>query len=206
MIRRNVPVLVHANGDAAIDAMIEGIAGAVDPDALPDHRSVIIHAQLMRPDQLPTVKALGIVPSYYAAHPFYWGDWHRKSFGEQRAAHTSPVKATIEHGIPFTVHNDAPVVPPDMMRLIHITVNRATRSGHVLGPEQRASVSEALYAVTQGAAYQYFEEDSKGSITPGKRADLVILGADPLTADPGTLADIPVVETFARGRSVYRRE
>ena len=206
MIRRNVPVLVHANGDAAIDAMIEGIAGAVDPDALPDHRSVIIHAQLMRPDQLPTVKALGIVPSYYAAHPFFWGDWHRKSFGDERAAHTSPVKATIEHGIPFTVHNDAPVVPPDMMRLIHITVNRATRSGHVLGPEQRASVSEALYAVTQGAAYQYFEEDSKGSITPGKRADLVILGADPLTADPGTLADIPVVETFARGRSVYRRE
>ena len=186
--------------------MIEGIAGAVDPDALPDHRSVIIHAQLMRPDQLPTVKALGIVPSYYAAHPFFWGDWHRKSFGEERAAHTSPVKATIEHGIPFTVHNDAPVAPPDMMRVIHITVNRATRSGHVLGPEQRASVTEALYAVTQGAAYQYFEEDSKGSITPGKRADLVILGADPLTADPATQADIPVVETFARGRSVYRRE
>ena len=205
MIERKVPVLVHANGDAAIDAMIEGVAGAVDPEALPDHRSVIIHAQLMRPDQLPTVKALGLVPSYYAAHPFFWGDWHRKSFGEERAAHTSPVKATIEHGIPFTVHNDAPVVPPDMMRLIHITVNRTTRSGHVLGPEQRASVKEALYAVTQGAAYQYFEEDTKGSITPGKRADLVILGADPLTADPQTLADIPVIETFARGRSVFRR-
>ena len=206
MIERNVPVLVHANGDAAIDAMIEGVAGAVDPDALPDHRSVIIHAQLMRPDQLPTVKALGIVPSYYAAHPFFWGDWHRRSFGEERAAHTSPVKATIEHGIPFTVHNDAPVVPPDMMRLIHITVNRTTRSGHVLGPEQCASVKEALYAVTQGAAYQYFEEGSKGSITPGKRADLVILGANPLTADPQTLADIPVIETFARGRSVFRRQ
>ena len=204
-IKRGTPVLVHANGDAAIDAMIEGIAGAVDPAALPDHRSVIIHAQLMRPDQLPTVKALGLVPSYYAAHPFFWGDWHCRSFGEARAAHTSPVKATIEHGIPFTVHNDAPVVPPDIMRLIHITVNRTTRSGHVLGPEQRASVEEALHAVTQGAAYQYFEEDSKGSITPGKRADLVILGADPLTADPTTLADIPVIETFARGRSVFRR-
>ena len=205
MIGRGVPVLVHANGDAAIDAMMEGVTGAVDPDALPDHRSVIIHAQLMRPDQLPTVKALGLVPSYYAAHPFFWGDWHRRSFGEERAAHISPVKATIEHGIPFTVHNDAPVVPPDIMRLVHITVNRTTRSGYVLGPEQRASVKEALYAVTQGAAYQYFEEDTKGSITPGKRADLVILGANPLTADPQTLADIPVVETFVRGRSVFRR-
>ena len=92
------------------------------------------------------------------------------------------------------------------MRLVQMTVNRTTRSGHVLGPEQRASVSEARYAVTEGAAYQYFEEDSKGSITRGKRADLVILGANPLTADPATLADIPVVETFARGGTVCRRE
>ena len=204
MISRNIPVLVHANGDAAIDAMIEGIAGAVDPGAVPDHRSVIIHAQLMRPDQLPTVKSLGLVPSYYAAHPFFWGDWHRRSFGEDRAAFISPLKATQEHGIPFTIHNDAPVVPPDMMRLIHIAVNRTTRSGHVLGPDQRLSPSEALHAVTLGAAYQYFEEDTKGSITPGKRADLVILGENPLTADPVALADIPVIETFARGRSVYR--
>ena len=185
--------------------MMDGIGAAVSVDAIPDHRSVIIHAQLMRPAQLQRVKALGLVPSYYAAHSFFWGDWHRRSFGEQRAAHISPVKATIEHGIPFTVHNDAPVVPPDMMRLIHITVNRTTRSGYVLGPNQRASVMEALHAVTQGAAYQYFEEDSKGSITPGKRADLVILGANPLDVDPETLADIPVMETFVRGKSVYQR-
>ena len=127
MIQRGVPVLVHANGDAAIDAMIEGVAGAVDADALPDHRSVIIHAQLMRADQLPLVGTLGIVPSYYAAHPFFWGDWHRRSFGEARAAFISPMQATLEAGIPFTIHNDAPVVPPDIMRLIHIAVNRTTR-------------------------------------------------------------------------------
>ena len=132
LIQRGVPVLAHANGDAAIDVMIDGVIAAVGVDSIPDHRSVIIHAQLMRPDQLLSVKALGIVPSYYAAHPFFWGDWHRRSFGEERAAFISPVKATIELGIPFTVHNDAPVVPPDMMRLIHITVNRKTRSGFVL--------------------------------------------------------------------------
>ena len=205
-VGRGVPVLVHANGDAAIDAMIEGVAGAVDSDALPDHRSVIIHAQLTRADQLPLVKTLGIVPSYYAAHPFFWGDWHRRSFGEERAAFISPMKATLEQGIPFTIHNDAPVVPPDMMRLIHIAVNRTTRSGHVLGADQRLSAWEALHAVTLGAAYQYFEEGTKGSITPGKRADLVILGENPLSADPATLADIPVIETFARGRSVFRLE
>jgi predicted amidohydrolase YtcJ len=206
LIARGMPILAHANGDAAIDMMIDGVAAAVGEGDMPDHRSVTIHAQLMRPDQLERVKSLGIVPSYYAAHPFFWGDWHRLSFGEERAAFISPVRATIELGIPFTIHNDSPVVPPDMMRLIWIAVNRKTRSGFVLGPDQRATVMEALHAVTLGAAYQYFEEDEKGSITPGKRADLVILGENPLSADPDDLADIPVIETFARGQSVYRRD
>ena len=159
LLDRGVPVLAHANGDAAIDLMIDGVAEAVAGKPMPDHRSVAIHAQLMRADQLDRVKELGIIPSYYSVHPFFWGDWHRRSFGEERSSFISPVKATIERGIPFTIHNDSPVVPPDMMRLIWITVNRKTRSGYVLGPDQRATVMEDLYAVTQRAAYQYFEED-----------------------------------------------
>ena len=206
LIRRGMPVLAHANGDGAIDVMIEGVAKAVAGIEMPDHRTVIIHAQLTREDQLHRIKALGVVPSYYAAHPFFWGDWHRKSFGEARAAFISPVARTAELGIPFTVHNDSPVVPPDVMRLMWITVNRKTRSGFVLGPDQRATPMQALHAVTLGAAWQYFEEDRKGSITPGKQADLVILGANPLTVDPDTIKDIPVIETFARGRSVFRSD
>ena len=111
----------------------------------------------------------------------------------------------IERGVPFTVHNDAPIVPPDILRLVSITVNRTTRSGHVLGPHQRATVQEALHAVTLGAAYQYFEEDTKGSITAGKQADLVILAENPLQADPAGLEHIQIIETFSRGRSVYAR-
>ncbi len=205
LLERGVPVLAHANGDAAIELMIDGIAEALAGRPMPDHRSVIIHAQLIRPDQLDRLPALGIIPSYYAVHPFFWGDWHQRSFGEQRAAFISPLRATLEREIPFTIHNDAPVVPPDMMRLIAIAVNRETRGGHVLGPDQRLTAAEALHAVTLGAAWQYFEEDEKGGITVGKRADLVILGANPLTADPARLADIPVLETFARGRSIFRR-
>jgi len=204
LIRRGVPVLAHANGDGAIDVMIEGVAKAVADIELPDHRTVIIHAQLTREDQLHKIKQLGLVPSYFAAHPFFWGDWHRRSFGEDRAAFISPVGRTAELGIPFTVHNDAPIVPPDVMRLLWVTVNRKTRSGFVLGPDQRATPMQALHAVTLGAAYQYFEEDTKGSITAGKQADLVILGENPLTVDPDTIKDIPVIETFAKGRSIYR--
>jgi predicted amidohydrolase YtcJ len=205
LLARGVPVLAHANGDAAIQLMIDGIKEAVAGEPIPDHRSVAIHAQLARPDQLDQFKEFGIIPSYYSVHPYFWGDWHRLSFGEQRASFISPVKATVELGIPYTVHNDSPVVPPDIMRLISITVNRQTRSGYVLGPDQRASVMEALYAVTQGAAYQYFEEDEKGSISVGKRADFVILGQNPLTADPQELENIEVIETFARGQSVFRK-
>lgn len=205
MISKGIPVLVHANGDAAIDMMIDGVAGALDQEDTIDHRSVIIHAQLTRADQLPLIKRLGIVPSYYAAHPFFWGDWHRRSFGEERAAHISPVGSTLKLGIPLTVHNDAPIVPPDMMRLLWITVNRKTRSGYVLGPDQRATPLEALHAITLGAAYQYFEEDKKGSITPGKRADLVVLEVNPLTIDPEMIKNIAVIETFASGKSVYKK-
>ena len=206
LIRRGVPILVHANGDAAIDLMLDGVEAAVAGlDPRPDHRSVIIHAQLMRADQLDRAAALGAVPSFFSAHAFFWGDWHRRSFGEARGNAISPIRWAIERGVRFTVHNDAPVVPPDIMRLVSITVNRRTRSGHVLGPEQRATVREALHAVTLGAAYQYFEEDVKGSIAPGKQADLVILETNPLTADPADLEHIRVVETFSRGRSVYAR-
>ena len=206
LLERHVPALAQANGDQAIERMIDGIADAVEGEAIPDHRSVIIHAQLIRADQLDRVKELGIIPSYYSAHPFFWGDWHRLSFGDERAGFISPVRATINRDIPFTVHNDSPIVPPDMMRLVSITVNRQTRSGYILGPEQRATVMEALYAITQGAAYQYFEEDEKGSITSGKRADLVILETNPLAVDPAQLADVKIAETFARGVSVYRGE
>ncbi len=204
LLERGVPVLAHANGDEAIELMIDGIDQALTGRPIPDHRSVIIHAQLIRPDQLDRVKDLGIVPSYYSVHPFFWGDWHRLSFGDARASFISPVRATIDRGIPFTVHNDSPIVPPDIMRLVAITVNRETRSGLILGPDQRATVMEALHAVTLGAAYQYFEEDDKGSITPGKRADLVILERNPLTANPADLANIGIIETFSRGESVFR--
>ena len=203
LLEAGVPTMAHANGDAAIEMMIDGVDAVLADSDISDHRAVIIHAQLTREDQLQRIRSLGLVPSYYAAHPFFWGDWHRRSFGEDRAAFISPAGRSVELGIPFTIHNDSPVVPPDVMRLMWIAVNRKTRSGFVLGEDQRLTPLQALHATTLGAAYQYFEEDEKGSITPGKRADLVILGANPLSVDPDTIKDIPIIETFARGESVY---
>lgn len=205
LVNRGVPLIIHANGDAAIDLMIESVADALGDGPVPDHRSVIIHAQLMRADQVDLAAALGIVPSFFSAHTFFWGDWHQQSFGSARGENISPTRWAMDRDVPFTIHNDAPIVPPDMMRLMWATVNRQTRSGQVIGPEQRLTVEEALHAMTLAGAYQLFEEDTKGSITVGKRADLVILGENPLAADPMTLKDIHIVETIAGGRTVFLR-
>jgi len=202
LLDAGIPILAHANGDAAIDLMIDGIDEGLGGERK-DHRSVTIHAQLAREDQLDRMKALGIVPSFFAAHPFFWGDWHRKSFGDDRAMRISPLRSSVDRDLPFTIHNDAMVVPPHMLRLMEIAMSRRTRNGVVLGADQRVTFEEALHAVTLGSAYQYFEEDRKGSITPGKRADLVVLAQDPAAVPVEDVSEVAVLETFARGVSIY---
>lgn len=131
-----------------------------------DVRPVAIHAQLARHDQVDRMAALGIVPRFFTAHTFFWGDWHRRNFGEARAAAISPLAHAQRRGLRFTNHNDAPVVPPDMLRLVATAVNRTTRSGFILGPEERVSPHVALKAITDWAAYQYFEETSRAPWSP----------------------------------------
>jgi len=151
------------------------------------------------------VAELGVVPSFFSSHVFSWGNWYRRSFGEERASNVSAVRWAIDRGVHFTIHTDAMVELPNFMRTLSITENRKTRSGYVLGPDQRLTASQAWNAITLDAAYQYFEEDTKGSITVAKQAAFVILGKSPLTAGPGELETIPTMETFSRGRSVFKK-
>ena len=199
-----VPMLVHCNGDAAAEMLIDALDKAAQGAPLGDHRTVMIHAQTVREDQLDRMAALGVVPSYFSAHTFYWGDWHRDSvLGPERARRISPTASTLARQMPFTVHNDSPIVPPDMIRLVWATANRLTRSGQVLGEAQRLDALEALRAVTANAAYQSFEECCKGTLTPGKQADLVVLSRDPLSMPAADLLDLEVVETVSRGKTVF---
>ena len=197
----NIPIMAHANGDAAADMLIKAVT---DADIASDHRTVMIHAQTVREDQLDKMKELGIIPSYFSTHTFYWGDWHRDSvFGEERAMRISPTKSSLDRKMPFTVHNDAPVVPPDMIRLLWSTTNRKTRSGKVLGDEQKISTYEALKAITINAAYQHFEDDIKGTLEVGKQADIVVLSEDPLDIDAKDILEIDVVATFSQGAEIF---
>jgi len=104
----------------------------------------------------------------------------------------------------FSSHHDAPVAFPDSMRILDATVTRRSRSGDIIGPDQRGDVMTALKAMTIWPAYQHFEEKEKGSIEVGKLADLVILSADPTAVDPETLDTLKVVETIKEGRTIYK--
>ena len=200
----NIPIMAHANGDAAADMLIEAVKNA---DITTDHRTIMIHAQTVREDQLDQMKELSIIPSYFSTHTFYWGDWHRDSvFGEDRAKRISPTKSTLNRKIPFTVHNDAPVVPPDMIRLLWSTTNRKTRSGKVLGEEQKISTYSALEAMTINAAFQHFEDDIKGSIEVGKLADLVVLSEDPLSIPVNELLKLKIMATYSHGKEIFKNE
>ena len=202
---KGIPVIAHANGDAAADQLIAAVKKANEARGKADRRTVMIHAQTVRDDQIEQMQAEGIMPSYFASHVFFWGDWHRDSvLGPKRGARISPLASTLARGLPFTIHNDPPVVPPDMMRLAWAAVNRLTRSGKTLGEAQKISPWDALKAMTINGAYQYFEEGSKGSLEPGKLADLVILSENPLKADPAAIKDIRVIETIKEGVSVHR--
>lgn len=204
---KGIAVIAHANGDAAADQLIAAVKRANVKYGKADRRTVMIHAQTAREDQLDQMKEEGIVPSFFSAHTFYWGDWHRDSvFGIERASRISPLKTTADRNMPYTTHNDTPVVPPDMMRLLWANVNRITRSGKVLGEAQRVSPLEGLKSMTINAAYQNFEENDKGSIQVGKLADFVILNKNPLKVDPLTIKDIQVMETIKDGVSVYRNQ
>lgn len=200
----NVQLLVHCNGDAAADMMIAAVRKARDRHGPKDLRPVMIHAQMIRHEQVDEMAALGIVPSFFTAHTFYWGDWHvAETVGRERAFGMSPAAYAVSKGLRFTNHSDAPVVPPDALTVVWTAVNRMSRSGAVIGPDERISPLDALKAVTIHAAWQYFEEKSKGSLEVGKRADLVILDRNPLKVDPRAIKDIRVVETIKDGQTIF---
>lgn len=200
-------LLVHCNGDAASEQFLrlyEKISN--ETGNIRELRPVMIHCQTVRNDQLDRMAKLGMIASIFVGHVWYWGDIHRKNFGAVRGDHISPVKDALDRGVVVNFHQDTPVTKPNMMHSVWCAVNRLSRGGAVIGNEQKISVYEALKAVTIQAAYEYFEEASKGSIEVGKRADLVILDQSPLETDPMLIRDIQVMATIKDGKVIYQND
>ncbi len=199
-------IITHTNGDAAIDLLIKAVSAAKDQFPDVDNRPVMIHGQTLRKDQVGPLKELGIFPSLFPMHTFYWGDYHRDSvLGPERAMNISPTGWLMQRDMMFGTHHDAPVALPDSMRVLSATVTRRSRSGAVIGENHRVPVDTALKAMTIWPAWQHFEEDRKGTITAGKLADFVVLSDNPRTVPEDQLDDLQVLETFKEGISIYKR-
>ena len=138
-------------------------------------------------------------------HTFYWGDWYDQIIGPELAQQISPMRSALDRGMIATSHTDAPVALPNLLQMMWATVNRVSRSGKVMGPDERLTPLEAFKAITLWGAYQHFEEERKGSIEVGKLADLVILSDNPLTVDPMAINQIEVLETIKEGKTVWKR-
>jgi len=202
-----IQLYTHANGDGAIDLFLETHQSVIDSmAAVPeDLRSVIIHSQFVRPDQLDLYKKHKMIPAYFTNHAFFWGDTHLANLGEERASFLSPMKTTMDMGIVCTNHTDFAVTPIDQLFLLWTAVNRTTRSGKILGKGERLTAYEGLKAITINSAYQHKQEHLKGSIKVGKLADFVILAENPLTIASEKLKDMTVLETIKEGEIIYSR-
>lgn len=198
----DIQAFVHANADAAIDMLLNAHK-KLTPEEGDDSRTVIIHSQFIRPDQLQDYAHYGMVPSFFSNHAYFWGDVHVKNLGVKRAHFLSPLNTAAELGLHYTNHSDYMVTPLNPLFTVWSAVNRVSRSGALIGEGERISPERALRAITIDGAWQYFEEDRKGSIAAGKLADLVILDANPLSVDPMTIKDIKVLATYKEGVKIH---
>jgi len=203
--KNNWQILTHANGDAAMDQMIRTMKKAADKYGIDDRRNVLIHGQYVRDDQLDSFKDLDVIASLFPLHTFYWGDWHKEIIGDSLGNKISPTRTALNKGLNITIHTDAPVALPNLMRMVGISVERKSRTGQLIGANEKLTPYEALKAITIWSAYQHFEDDTKGSFKEGKLADMVILDKNPLKVSEEEIKEIIVLETIKEGVSVYKK-
>ena len=203
-LKNGLQILTHCNGDAASEQWIRCYERELKkyPEMI-DTRPVMIHCQTVRRDQIARMKELNMTASFFTAHTYHWGDIHLKNFGKERGGNVSPMKWAVEEGIPYTMHQDTPVLMPDMFESLWCACVRKTKMGQQLNTDLCITPLQALKAVTINAAWQYHEEDRKGTLEKGKLADMIIVDKDPLNVDTDELRTIRVLETIKEGKSVY---
>ncbi len=201
-------LFVHCNGDATMDMLLAAHEYACKANEQPldaDRRTVVIHSNFVRKDQLVKYKAYNITPSFFTNHAFFWGDVHVENLGQERAFFLSPVHTADSLGIVYSNHTDNIITPINQIFTVWTAVNRQSRSGQIIGPNERATPYQALKALTINAAYQIFEDKTKGTLAVDKLADLVILDQNPLKIDPMKIKDITVTETIKEGKTVFKK-
>ena len=195
---------IHALGDAAIDFTLDAYEAADAEDSIADKRWSIEHGYLIQPEQYPRMKKLGLI-----IHPQTWHLYHLRrnfldNYGQEYADMSHPYRDLVDHGIPIAGGMDWRVSPHDYFFFMWAAITRKTLDGEVVGADQALTREEALRFHTVWAAYSTFEEDRKGSLEPGKFADLVVLDSDYLSVEEDAIKDIRPLLTMVGGTVVYR--
>ncbi|PSW20849.1 hypothetical protein C9I98_08415 [Photobacterium sanctipauli] len=201
-MEHGLQVYTHAVGDAAVDALIQ-VGYDLKINASQDKRHVVVKSRFMRVNQLSHYVKLGFLPNFSTGHIFFNGDTDASLLGTQRAYFQSPAKSTVELGISFTNNTSSDHYGIHSLNSIWSAVSRRTKAGTIAGADERIDIVDALKAITVNAAYQFFEESSKGTLEPGKQADLVILSHNPLDVAPGQLRDVEILETIKEGKTIF---
>lgn len=205
-LKNRQQLLAHCNGDAAAEQYITQFEKVLaEHPQYSSNRPVMVHAQFVQKEQLQRMASIRMMPSFFAAHTYYWGDIHIQNFGMERAKNISPAQTALRLQLPFTFHQDSPVLPPDVLQTVWCAAKRVTKAGVPLSQEECISVYDALKAATVYAAYQYGEEADKGTLAAGKRADFVILDQNPCAVSVDEVKDIKVLAAFKDGACIYRR-
>jgi predicted amidohydrolase YtcJ len=197
---------IHGIGDRAVSILLDLFEQVVQANGPRDRRLRIEHAQHVAAGDFDRFAGLGVIASVQPYHLIDDGRWAEKRIGAERAKRTFAFRTFLDRGVPLAFGTDWPVAPANPMLGLYAATTRATVDGLRPGgwvPEQRISMAEAIEAYTLGAAYADFQEHEKGSIAPGKLADLVVLDGDPLTLAPEAVRDVRVEMTVVGGRVVY---
>jgi predicted amidohydrolase YtcJ len=201
--RAGIQVNCHANGDVAIDMVLTAVERAQRLFPRPDARPKITHCTLINDDLVRRIKAAGVVPAPFTSYAYYNSDKFT-FYGEERMKHCMAFRSFLDAGVPVAAGSDFSPGPFDPRMGIQGMVTRTGWDGKTWGANQRISVEEALRVNTWNGAYNSHEEALKGSITPGKLADFVILADDLFTVDKEKIKDIPIVRTVVGGATVYQ--
>ncbi|GHH99167.1 exoenzyme regulatory protein AepA precursor [Neobacillus kokaensis] len=204
---RGFRIAIHGNGDRAIESNIKALGAAIQTSPRDDHRHRIEHVQTGSLKDLETMKELGIAASFFINHVYFWGDRHREIFlGPERAARINPLADAVGLDLLFTLHSDCPITPISPLFSVWAAVNRITRNGRVLGENQKIDVMTALKSMTIYGARLNFEENEKGTIEEGKKADFAVLAKNPLDCPHEEIKDIPILATIIDGQVVWENK
>ena len=204
VVENELQLFVHAMGDAAIDAIIQ--AGYdLKLNAGQDQRHVVVMSRFMRNNQLQQYAKLGLIGCFDTSNMYLEGEDDIEKLGLSRANGQSPIKQALEDDLPASNICFPGPTPPDTIFTLWSSVNRVTKDEEIMGSGLRLSPLQALVAMSEQAAFQFFEESNKGELVPGKQADAVILSDNPMSIAPGLIRDIEIIETIKEGKTIYRR-